>query len=233
MSGKTYSQRSKETSKDYRYFPEPDIPPIVFEDDYLGELKSQMHKLPGELLETYTKDLGLTLEMAETIVSEKEKSDFLNTFIEKTDDKKVLEEIAKLIIGELTVLQEESGEAWDKLISKPEVLVELVKVYLEGKINSNVLKDVLKEVVEGKFKSPKDLEDYLENQNLTMTDDSGELEKIAKEAIEKEPDAVERYKKNPKIAMHFVGQVMKATKGSADPQKTKEIVEEILDSKIS
>ncbi len=233
MSGKTYSQRSKETSKDYRYFPEPDIPPIEFEDEYLSELESEMPKLPGELLEEYVEKLGLALEMAETIVSEKEKSDFLNTFIKKTDDAKVVEEIAKLIIGELTVIQEELNKAWSDLISKPDVLIELVKVYLGGKINSNVMKDVLREVVKDEFKSAGDLTKYLDKQNLTMTDDSGELEEIAKEAIEKEPDAVERYKKNPKIAMHFVGQVMKATKGSADPQKTKEIVEKILDDKIS
>lgn len=226
MTGKTYSQRVKEEADDYRYFPEPDIPPLHFTDEYIAELKASLPALPEEVKQDLIK-AGVANETAETIIGSIPKVKFIETY---RDQPKVLPEIAKLLVGELTVLKQNSKRNWGDLITNPKLLVKLIELKQAGQINSNTQKALLTMLVEAKFSTLGELQSYIEAKNLLIKSDSNELTALATEIIAADPTAKERYAKNPKIVMFFVGQLMKATKGSANPQVAAELVEKILQS---
>ncbi|MFW5702722.1 MAG: hypothetical protein ACOCXP_02025, partial [Candidatus Dojkabacteria bacterium] len=209
MSGKTFSQRVKEEADDYRYFPEPDIPPIELSDDLLEQLRAEIPPLPEELMSSF-EEMGVSREHGETILGSKSKREYLLGFEEKGA------EVAKLLLGGL-----EPGADKDLILS-------LIKKREEGEINSNALDQLLGEINSGVIKSKKELEKYIADKELTQTSEAGELEAMVLEEVGKDPSAKERFMSNPGVAMFFVGQIMKRTKGSANPQVVKDLVEAAL-----
>lgn len=230
MSGKTYSQRIKENSDDYRYFPDPDIPPIHFTEKEISDFKASLPKLPAELALEY-KDLDLHSEIREGIIAEDYRIETFENFRELTNDKALLQLLAKLIMGELALVTINSEESlWDKL-TNPELLIALCRLRFAGKLSSNNFKLAVNDLA---FLNEKievsDLETYLKKINLLLASDDQGLETIVSSEISKDAMAKEKYLKNPNIAMFFVGQIMKQTKGSANPQTVKELVLKILES---
>jgi aspartyl-tRNA(Asn)/glutamyl-tRNA(Gln) amidotransferase subunit B len=227
MSGKTHSQRIKEEADDYRYFPEPDIPPLHFSSEYLEELRAGLPKLPAELIAEYEK-LGVAREHAEMIVTEKVKSDLLSQIISGGCDRELVVEVAKSMVSDLANLQADTNTDWNELIPDLAAYLEILTLRKQGKINSNTAKELTKLLINRDLIGIKAIHKYIEANSLLIKGDASDIIEIAKKLILADASAKERYQKNPNTAMHFVGQLMKETKGSANPQLAKEIVVKIL-----
>lgn len=217
----TYIMRVKETSADYRYFPEPDLPPIqivtsnkqqvISNTINIEEIKKQLPEMPKEKVERFVKDYQLSKADAEIIAGNAAMAEYLESSIKY----KVLSinQFANWMINEIPDLS-----------IKPERLVELVNLISEGKISGKIAKEILPEIKKGK--SPKEI---IKEKELEQVSDTGELEKIIKKVIDQNQDAVAKIKAGQTGVMGFlVGQVMKETKGKANPK----VVNEILRTKI-
>jgi aspartyl-tRNA(Asn)/glutamyl-tRNA(Gln) amidotransferase subunit B len=230
MTGKTHSQRVKEEADDYRYFPEPDIPPLEFNDDYLAELKNSLPILPGELEKQYL-ELGMNPEHAEAIVAEQERSELLEEFrgvITKADNAAELsKEFAKYIIGDLANRQTADSDL-KALTGDLEQVAEVLSRKIAGSINSTTQKSLLKEISEGKFASAEELKKHMAAENLESQGGAEQFTDFIRKAIAAEAGAKERFAKNPNLAMFFVGQVMKESRGKANPAEVKELVIKLL-----
>lgn len=234
---KTYVMRQKETSADYRYFPEPDLSPIIIGENpkseirnsrqyqnstlqlaseikniiNICEIKKQLPELPDEKMARYIKDYKINPEDAEIIVSDIKKAEYLESCIKYHVSS--IKQLVNYIINEIPNCD-----------VRPEYLVELVNLIDKGKISGKIAKEILPEIRKGK--SPKEI---VKNRGLEQISDTSELEKIVDKIIKKNSDAVAKIKLGQMGVMGFlVGQVMKETKGQANPK----IVNEILRNNI-
>lgn len=221
MSGVTLSQRIKEGSADYRYFPEPDIPPIVFEQSEVDEIQLSIVELLFAKKERYMSDYGLSNEVSENIVSEVVKYKEFEVLIENLKDNNLVLEIAKLYIGDYAAFEnnEDRNDKFDIVWLK-----DLVTKLLEKKITRNMMQTILKE----SYTTGISPEEIIKRDGLELEEDSGVLDGAIKAVIEANPKAVEDYKKNPNSVMYLVGQVMKEMKGKADAKDVKEMLEKAL-----
>ncbi len=209
--GKTWKARTKEESSDYRYFPEPDLPPLIISQEWIDEIKSTVGELPAKKIERY---IGLGIAEAEAkIISNSAKASRL---LEKTLE--IINEpieVSKWILRDYKNLEEPDISA--------ENFAEMIKMVLSGKISRNAAAEVLKEMVETK-KTPKQI---VEEKNLVQISDSGALEKVLLEVFKENPDELTRLKKGEKkLTGFFVGQAMKKTKGKADPKEVSRLISE-------
>jgi len=223
MTGKTHSQRVKEDAADYRYFPEPDIPPLTFSEEYISSLRAGLPKLPKELLAEY-KALGINDELAAGIVSEEERIEFLNFYTEQKLSNEIVGEIAKLLMGEISATAVTEGKSLADLVVNKEILISLSELRLANKLTSSNFKQAAIALIKDSSVSALTLNDYLTKQGL-LADSSMNLDELINQAIATDPAAKEKFAKNPNIAMYFVGQVMKASKGTANAADVKKLVE--------
>ncbi len=224
MSGVTISQRTKEGEADYRYFPEPDIPLIEFDDNYLNDIKSEIIELPQEKKNRYIKEFELEPDTAETIVSEVERFQYFEKLIDGIRDKKMIKELAKWYIGDYTGIVKQGR--YDKNSVKIENFRKLIKLLLNKKITGRACKDVLFEM----FKTGKDPEEIVREKGLEIVQDENLIKKVVDEVINKNPKVVNDLEKNPNAIGFLVGQVMKKMKGKADAGKVREILDDKLKS---
>jgi aspartyl-tRNA(Asn)/glutamyl-tRNA(Gln) amidotransferase subunit B len=227
MTGATHSQRVKEGAADYRYFPEPDIPPIEFNEEYIETLKQNLPALPSELLKEYM-TMGLHAEIAEALVSDDDKKNVFEDLRTKDYKPEVQLELAKLIVGELSARAEiekieisQMGLAW-------EVATMIIEKKLNSEITSPQFKELITAFVNKELINGESLIKYIGEHSLAVKSDDA-LEPMIRELVAKEAGAKERFKNNPNIAMFFVGQVMKATRGQSDPETVKKLVISILE----
>jgi aspartyl-tRNA(Asn)/glutamyl-tRNA(Gln) amidotransferase subunit B len=207
--GKTWEARTKEESSDYRYFPEPDLPPLVLDKKWIEEIKNSIGELPLEKKERYI-GLGLSEEDAK-IISNSSKASLLLEETLKIIDKPI--EVSKWILRDYRNLGEPDISA--------ENFAEMIKMVDEGKISRNTGAEVLKEIVESK-KTP---EEIVKKKNLIQISDRDVLEKVMCEVFEENPDELARLKDGEKkLIGFFVGQVMKKTKGKADPKEVSRLI---------
>lgn len=218
MTGATLTQRMKEESADYRYFPEPDIPPICFEDEYVEEIKNSLVELPQEKKWRYIKDFELEPDTAETIVVSLKRYKYFEKLIDNETDKKLIAELAKWFIGDYAAL-EKSGK-FEKGIVSPEHLKELIQLLLAGKITGKAAKKVLEEC----FKIGKMPSELVKELGLETIQDEGAVEEAVKKVIENNQKVVSDLEKNPNAIGFLVGQVMRETKGKADPKLVTELL---------
>lgn len=233
----TVSQRTKETSADYRYFPEPDIPPLKFSDGYVENLKRKLLELPEAKALRFEKEFGLPKADVEILVSEKDIADFFEQtaaeIAEKIEAKEISsnqERVVKLaanyVISELKKHLAETGESVAGIKINPENYAELIGLVADGKINSSAAQTVLAEM----YRTGGDPSHIIEEKNLSQLSDEGELDSIVKKVIEANPKSVADYKNGKSNALQFmVGQVMSETKGKANPK----IVLEMLKKKLN
>ncbi|MDD4937560.1 MAG: Asp-tRNA(Asn)/Glu-tRNA(Gln) amidotransferase subunit GatB [Candidatus Shapirobacteria bacterium] len=224
VKNKTFLQREKEGSSDYRYFPEPDIPHITFTDEQINEIKKSIPELPDEKIKRYKKDFGLNDYDADLLTQD---INFAASFEKAIGGKPTVEMakfIANLFIGSLkTQLNETQKEINIEKIN-PDFFQNLFNSVSKSKISITVAKQV---IVESYIKD-KDPVEIAKSKGLIQVSDSGEIEKIAQEVIDQNPKAVEDYKKNPASVGFLIGQLMKFSHGSANPQIAKEILEKLL-----
>ncbi|MDI6601679.1 MAG: Asp-tRNA(Asn)/Glu-tRNA(Gln) amidotransferase subunit GatB [Thermoanaerobacteraceae bacterium] len=224
--GITISMRSKEEAHDYRYFPEPDIVPIVVGDEWIEEIRSNIPELPHQKKERFIKDLGLPAYDAGVITADKALSDFFEKCVELYDNPKT---ISNWVMGEILRGMKEAEIEASSLPISPEQLVMLQKMVDAGTISISIGKKVFDTML----KTGKNPNDIVEEEGLAQISDEGSLRSTVLKVIENNPKSVEDFLGGKEKAMGFlIGQVMKETKGKANPQMINEIMKEEL-SKLS
>lgn len=228
----TISQRTKETAADYRYFPEPDIPPMKFSDEYIEKIKSELPELPDKKLKRFIEQYGISQEGGETLISQKKLANYFeNTVSEikekiksgeiKAEEKKLIKLVVNYLNTELRKHLVENQEKIENIKITPENYAELIGIVADGKINSSATQIVLEEM----YNTGGDPSQIIEEKNLMQMDNDKEIENIIEKVLANNQSSVNDFKNGKENALKFLmGQVMKETKGKANPQKAMEII---------
>lgn len=220
--GVTESMRGKEEAHDYRYFPEPDLVPIVVEPEWIDEVKASLPELPDIRRERFTAEYGLPATDAGLLVTEKPLADWYEEAVKLGGQPKV---VANWVMGELMRLLNEDNKTIEKCPLKPVQLVDMLKLIDNRTISVKIAKSVFEEM----YRTEKDPKDIVSEKGLVQISDSGEIEKTIDKVISEHPEEVQRYKDGEeKLMGFFVGQVMKATKGKANPHMANELLKKKL-----
>ena len=232
----TFSQREKEEAHDYRYFPEPDLPPMHFDKDYVKEIELSMPELPEQKRERFKKEYGLDDASIAFFVANKDLSDYYEKVVSEfeawTEEKeegqahvKASKLVANYLISDVQGLLAGKEFVEKEFKITPENFAEFVKMIYKGEISSKIAKVVLPEM----FNTGDDPSDIVEKKNLGQIKDTGEIEKIAEEVILSNSKAVEDFKNGKSTALQFlVGQVMAKSRGKANPESAREILSKLL-----
>jgi len=223
VKNETRSMRSKEEANDYRYFPDPDLLPVAINDELLSQIKKSLPELPTEKKIRFIKDFGLSEYDAENLTAQIDIADYFESMIAKGADVKLS---ANWVMGDLAAsLNKNQIEIQDSPISAIE-LYELITKISDNTISGKIAKDIFKSMWEGKGS----VEEIIENQGLKQMTDIDALEGIIDEVVNNNTLQVQQFKDgNSKLLGFFVGQVMKATNGKANPKQ----VNKILNDKLS
>ena len=225
VKGITLTQRSKEHAHDYRYFPEPDLPPVYVTNEYINDVKRQMPKLSSELKEEYMKVYGLPEYDARLISDDKFTAAYFNSLIQLTKNYKAA---SNWILGPIKNYLNENGKEISNFILQPVEIAKLIALIDEGKTNFSVASTrIFPVMTEQPGKEPLKIAEEL---NLIQSSDEGLIRQIVEQVIAKYPDKVSEYKAGKKGLLGlFVGEVMKLSKGKADPKVANKLVMERLD----
>ncbi|MHB8857886.1 MAG: Asp-tRNA(Asn)/Glu-tRNA(Gln) amidotransferase subunit GatB [Thermoleophilia bacterium] len=221
-SGEISPLRSKEFAHDYRYFPEPDLVPLVATADFVDEVRAEMPELPEARSRRYMETLDLPEYDAEVLTSSRELADYYEECLAHYGDAKVL---SNWVMGELLGYLNATGQELGDLKVRPEQLAALIKLVDGGSINAKTGKEVFAEMCD----TGKDPEEIVEAGGLSQISDQSELEVLIDKAIADNPKQVEQYRAGKQqVVGFFVGQVMKATRGRANPQAVNEMLRKKL-----
>ena len=219
----SFTMRSKEDAQDYRYFPDPDLTPVVISDEWIAEVKARQPELRSEKLERYKKEFDIPDYDAQIITNSKHMADL---FEAATAICKKPKKVSNWLMGETLRLLKENNMDPEDLSFAPENLAKLVYLADAGTVNSSVAKEVFEQI----FKENVDPEVYIEEHGLKTVNDEGALKATIEQIVSENPQSVADYKGGKKKAIGFlVGQTMKAMKGKADPASVNKILKEILD----
>lgn len=219
---KTRVMRSKEDAHDYRYFPEPDLQPLVVTQEFIAKIKSEMPELPDAMRDRFMNDYGLSFADASQLVSEKDLAEFYETTAKASNNPRTS---ANFILSELIRELNSANKTASESPVSAENLAELIKTLDAGSINNNQAKEVLVEM----FNSGKTADVVIKEKGFEQISDTSAIEKIVDEIIENNENQVTAYRGgNDKLFGFFVGQVMKASKGQANPKVVNEILKEKL-----
>lgn len=222
QTGTTQSMRSKEEAHDYRYFPEPDLVPVYVSEEWIEKLKKELPELPNQKIDRYLREFELPLYDSEILTEEKELADFFEETVKEGVKPK---DAANWIMVELLRILNEEGKSINECTLKPAQLAELIKLVDKGIINRNTAKDVFDEM----FKTGKSAESIVNERGLTQISDDSIIEEKIREVMKNFPKEVERFRNGEdKLIGFFVGQVMKATKGKANPKLVNELIIKVL-----
>lgn len=218
----SHAMRSKEDAQDYRYFPEPDLVPIVIDDEWIEKIKAKQPEFRDEKLERYKKEFDIPQYDAEILTESKHMADI---FEETTAICGKPKKVSNWLMVETMRLLNENGQEPADIKFSPENLAKLIELADAGTINSSVAKEVFERV----FAEDVDPEKYVEDHGLKTVNDEGALRTLAEEVIAKNPKAVEDFKGGKEKALGaLVGQIMKAMKGKANPGMVNELLREML-----
>lgn len=219
----TRVMRSKEDAHDYRYFPEPDLQPLTVSREFIDSVKRSMPEMPDNMRDRFVEVYELGFSEASQLVSDKALAEYFETTARLSANPKVA---ANWILGELTRELNSAGKSASKSKVTAEDLAELIKTIESGKISNNQGKEVLAEM----FASGKTVAEVIAEKGLEQVSDAGAIEKIVDEVIAANAANVDAYRGgNEKLFGFFVGQVMKASKGKANPK----VVNEVLKKKLT
>ena len=220
--GETTAMRSKEDAHDYRYFPDPDIPPIIFTEEELEEIRNSIPELPEQRVARYVEQYGIKKPDADLIVSDKKICDFFDVAIQEYDNPKA---VANYITGEL-LRRKNLGEVdMDDLKFTGREFAQLVELLQTDKVSQSNAKAILGEMIENGG-TPKSIADA---KDLWIKEDSNLLAKTVDEIIANNPKAAEQYRSgDQKVFGFFMGQANKALKGQASPKAIQEYIKKKL-----
>lgn len=216
--------RSKEEAHDYRYFPEPDLVPVVLERDYVERLRSELPELPHVKKERYVKELGLPEYDAGVITASLPLAQFFEACVEKYRGEP--KTVSNWVMGELMRILNDRGMEPGDIPFPPEYLAKLIELIDEGTISGSAAKKVFEEM----FNTRQEPRAIVEKLGLVQINDEGALREIVGKVLQNNPKSVEDYKNGKKKAFGFlVGQTMRETRGKANPQLVNKILTELLD----
>ena len=218
----SHAMRSKEDAQDYRYFPEPDLVPIVISDEWIADIRSRQPELRDEKLVRYKKEYDIPDYDAKIITSSKHMADIFEATTKLCGKPK---KVSNWLMVEAMRLMKEHEMDPEELRFSPVNLAKLIELVESGTINGSVAKEVF-EIV---FDKDIDPEQYVEEKGLKSVNDEGELRDAVQRVIEENPQSVEDYRGGKEKALGFlVGQTMKATKGKANPGMVNKLLKELL-----
>ncbi len=216
------SQRSKEEAADYRYFPEPDIPPLDFSAEDIAQLKSTLPELPAAKLERFVADYGLIWDTAEILAADADYAQYFENTAKVSGNPK---KAANWIVGDLSALLNETNTTLAESKLTAENLGKLVALIEKGTISGKIAKEIFPEI----FESGADIEELVKEKGLEQNSNTGEIEKYCQEVIDENPQSVADFKGGKEKALGaLVGQVMKKSRGQANPQMVNEIFKKLL-----
>jgi len=239
----TFSQREKEESQDYRYFPEPDLPPLKVTDDFLNDIKSEIPELPESKRRRFKEEYNVSDKEIELYISHKDLGEYFEKVvseleewiktkrpekeIEKEDFKSSVKLASNYISTDLQGLLKGASVQGEDFLITPENFAEFVSIIQNGEISSKIAKLVLKEM----FRTGADPSQVIEAKGLQLITNQSDLENAVKKVIENNQKAVNDYKKGKEATIQFlVGQVMAQTKGKAAPETVQRVLRESLKS---
>jgi aspartyl-tRNA(Asn)/glutamyl-tRNA(Gln) amidotransferase subunit B len=225
--GETSVLRSKEMANDYRYFPEPDLSPLVLDKAFLDKIRSSMPVLPGQLYKKYTAELGLTDYDAGVITADKEFALYFEELIQHTENYKAA---ANWLMGPIKSYLNENGKELNGIGLKAENLAGMIKLVDSGKINNTV---AAQKLFPAMLATPGKTADGLAAElNLLISANTIDVNRFIQDAIAKYPDKVIEYQKGKKGVLGlFMGEIMKISKGKIDPKQTNQLLIKELESK--
>jgi len=218
--GETRSMRSKEEAHDYRYFPDPDLLPLEFTDDWVAAIKNSLPELPDEKRNRFVSAYGLSVYDASVLSAERASSDFFEATAKGRDGKIT----ANWVINELFGRLNKEGKTIETTPVSARQLGEIVDLITSGTISGKIAKDVF-EIVWTEGGSPSEI---VESRGLKQVTDSGAIEKAVDEIIAQNPDKIAAVLAKPSMLGWFVGQVMKSTGGKANPQAVNDLLRQKL-----
>jgi aspartyl-tRNA(Asn)/glutamyl-tRNA(Gln) amidotransferase subunit B len=221
--GMSYTMRSKEEAHDYRYFPEPDLVPIVVDNEWIARIRASLPELPAARQKRYMDSYGLPEYDAYILTSSKVLSDFFEESVRKTENVKA---VSNWIMGDLMRILKDRDLEVDAIPFPAEYLAKLVALIDKGTISGTIAKKVFEKM----FETAKDPEAIVREEGMEVVSDEGALVAVVKKILEGNPQSVADYKSGKEKAFGFlVGQAMKETRGKANPQLINKLLKDELD----
>jgi aspartyl-tRNA(Asn)/glutamyl-tRNA(Gln) amidotransferase subunit B len=221
--GISYSMRSKEDAQDYRYFPEPDLANIVIDSAWIEKIRAALPELPQSRCDRYIKEYNLSEYEASKIAAQKSLANFLDAAIEKGASAKAA---CNWLLGDISRVLNEKGLEPSEIPFSPEALYQMINFIEKGEISNTAGK----KVIEALFSGEDDVSKIIKDNNLAQNSDKGALGAIVDEVLAGNAQSVSDYKGGKAQALGFlVGQCMKASRGSGNPQMFNEILREKLE----
>ena len=231
--GVTVSQRSKEYASDYRYFPEPDLPPVVIDSSWVEEVREALPELPRARKRRFATQYGLSDYDSSLLTASRGTADFFESVVSMGRGTNGTEAVrakaaGNWMLSEMTRLLNATGKSLEDVPIEPKHLSDLIGMVEDGRLNSNMAKTVFEEM----FESGRAPAEIAESAGLVQISDAGSIEAAVSEAIDSNPRPVADYLNGKETALRFlVGQVMKATRGKANPQLATAVLKERLEAK--
>ncbi len=225
--GVTVPQRSKEQAEDYRYFPEPDLPPLIVERAWVEEIRSQLPELPDAKYDRFMREYGLSGDDVSVLVADRAVADYFEATLQQTSSKNS-KVVCNWLTGELFRYLNETQMPIEEVKITPAQLTELIGLVEAGTINLNTGKRVFAEM----FKSGQSAKAIVEMQGLAQISDAGAIEAIVAKVLDANPTEVEKYLGGKETVLGFlVGQVMRESRGKANPNAVQDIMKRQLATK--
>jgi aspartyl-tRNA(Asn)/glutamyl-tRNA(Gln) amidotransferase subunit B len=226
--GITVPQRSKEEAHDYRYFPEPDLPPLEIGREWVEEIRARLPELPDAKEARFISEYELGAYDARLLVEDRAVADYYEAAVAAGDGTVTPKAVANWVTGTLFGLMNESNRKIDEVQISPKALTDLIGLVEDGAINTNTGKEVLGEM----FASGRDAREIVEERGLAQISDTSELEQIVKQVLDESPEQVQKYLDGKEQVIGWmIGQVMKATRGKANPQMVRELMQAKLEAR--
>ena len=224
--GEARPMRGKEEAHDYRYFPEPDLPILELGDDALARAASALPEMPQEKVSRLVSEYGLPTYDAEVLSSTREMADYFEAVARLTPNPKLA---SNWVMVEVLAVANERGSSVAELDLEPARLAELIAIVVAGDLSHGLARQVLSRMVE----AGKRAEEVMEDEGLRQVSDSSQLEGWVAETLAENPAEVDRYRGGEeKLLAFFIGQVMRKSRGKADPDRLREILQESLGSDL-
>jgi aspartyl-tRNA(Asn)/glutamyl-tRNA(Gln) amidotransferase subunit B len=222
----TFSQRGKEEAHDYRYFPEPDIPPLSIDETWIMQIKENLPELPEVKIRHYTENLGLSNYEATVLTEDRPVAEWFESALVAGVEAKT---VANWMINVLFGLMNVHGLAIDRVKVTPNALVSLIKLVGDGTINNNTAKEVLSEM----FLTGRSAGEIVEARGLVQITDEGQIALLVEEILRDNPEQVAAYLGGKEsLRGWFVGQVMRATRGKANPGLVNKTLSAALEKRV-
>ena len=223
----TRTMRSKEEANDYRYFPDPDLLPVVIDKETIEAIRKELPELPDAKRERFINEYGLSEYDSDVLTSTRDQAEYFEFVVNAADGEAKLS--ANWVMGELSAVLNKNNTDIIKSPVSAEMLGGMIKRIKDNTISSKIAKQVFEAMVNGEGTA----DEIIENKGLKQVTDTGAIEKLVDDVIAANPDQVKQYQESPadkqgKLIGFFVGQIMKQSKGKANPQQVNQLLQEKL-----